>query len=51
MKESFFGRKKICRPHFKVYFAKNYCKDKTVLDIACGSGHGSAVLSSVAKKI
>lgn len=29
-------------------FSLNYCRDKTVVDIACGEGYGSHILSSVA---
>jgi len=38
--------------HKKRYeFALPYCKDKKVLDIACGTGYGSAVLEMAAKFI
>jgi len=32
-------------------FAINYSSNKNILDIACGTGYGTALLSSVAKKI
>lgn len=32
-------------------FAENFCEGKTVLDIACGSGYGAALLSKKAKKV
>jgi len=32
-------------------FAKNYCQDKRVLDGACGTGYGSAVLSETAQDV
>lgn len=32
-------------------FAKNYCIDKDILDIACGTGYGSYGISSVANSV
>lgn len=32
-------------------FAQEYCKDKTVLDAACGCGYGSYILSNEAKSV
>ena len=32
-------------------FAKKYCKDKKVLDAACGCGYGTYMLSSVASSV
>ena len=32
-------------------FAKAYCTDKKVLDGACGTGYGAAILSSVAREV
>ena len=38
--------------HFSAYqFAKDYCKDKIVLDIGCGEGYGSDYLSGFAKSV
>ncbi|MDD4939892.1 MAG: glycosyltransferase [Candidatus Omnitrophica bacterium] len=38
--------------HWKRYqFAKLFCKDKIVLDVACGVGYGSAILAEVAKRV
>ena len=38
--------------HLKRYeFAKTYCKDKSVLDIACGTGYGTYELAQVATKV
>lgn len=38
--------------HVKRYqYAAKFCKDKKVLDCACGCGYGSAILSKVAKKV
>ncbi len=38
--------------HFPRYdFAKKYCKDKIVVDIASGTGYGSYELSKVAQKV
>ncbi|HAP67322.1 MAG TPA: hypothetical protein DCQ99_05920 [Nitrospinae bacterium] len=35
----------------RYYFAKNLTKDKTVLDVGCGSGYGTAILDKSAKSI
>ncbi len=32
-------------------FAKNYCKGKNVIDVACGSGEGTEILGTVAKNV
>ena len=32
-------------------FAKSYCSDKRVLDGACGTGYGAAMLSNVAREV
>lgn len=38
--------------HLKRYqFASNYCKNKNVLDAACGAGYGSFYLSKTATKV
>jgi len=38
--------------HWKRYFfARKFVKNKTVLDVACGSGYGSFILSKYAKTI
>lgn len=38
--------------HKRVYlYAKEFCKDKNVLDYGCGAGYGTTILSKVAKKI
>lgn len=38
--------------HLKRYdFAKQFCKDKVVLDAACGVGYGSCCLAGVAKEV
>lgn len=38
--------------HFIRYdFAKKFCENKKVLDIACGSGYGTNILSQIAKEI
>jgi len=38
--------------HLQRYiFALRYCVSKKVLDVACGSGYGTSLISSVAKKI
>lgn len=35
----------------RYFFAKDYCAGKTVLDIACGAGYGTAELAPVAKEV
>jgi len=35
----------------RYYFALSFVKDKVVLDVACGSGYGTNILSQKAKKI
>lgn len=38
--------------HLKRYdFSLPYCKDKTVLDVACGVGYGSSYLGKVARRV
>ncbi|MCF7834543.1 class I SAM-dependent methyltransferase [Candidatus Gracilibacteria bacterium] len=49
--ESFWGNKRFADHYERYDFAKNYCKDKVVLDIASGSGYGSFILSKRAKKV
>lgn len=48
------------RPHYedeggtnsaRYYFARKYCKGKKVVDIGCGQGYGSSILSPLAKSI
>lgn len=44
--------KRLVEEHTARYeFVKNFCKDKIVLDIACGSGYGTKLLSEEAKKV
>lgn len=35
----------------RYHFAKKYCDGAVVLDVACGSGYGTQMLSNVAKKV
>lgn len=35
----------------RYYFALRYTKNKKVLDIACGTGYGTAIISQVAKQV
>jgi 2-polyprenyl-3-methyl-5-hydroxy-6-metoxy-1,4-benzoquinol methylase len=35
----------------RYYWAANYCKDKDVLEVACGSGQGVGYLASVSKSV
>ncbi|WP_081740967.1 glycosyltransferase [Hyphomicrobium sp. 802] len=37
--------------HHRYLFARQFCTDKDVLDIACGEGYGSALLSQVARHV
>lgn len=47
-----FLMKRIWQDHLLRYkFASKYVKDKTVLDIACGEGYGTNLLSKMAKKV
>lgn len=47
----FFGKRRY-KDHVGRYrFAKKWAKEKVVLDIACGSGYGSKILSEVAKDV
>ena len=40
------------REHLVRYrFAQAYCRDKTVADIACGTGYGSEILREVARSV
>lgn len=40
------------KAHYERYFfARKFCKAKKVLDIACGAGYGSKILSEVAEKV
>ncbi len=46
-----FGAQIALEHWHRYFFAANFCKDKIVLDIACGEGYGSFYLSRVAKKV
>ena len=38
--------------HYHRYlFARQFCHDKKVLDIACGEGYGCALLATVAREV
>lgn len=40
------------KAHYERYFfAQKFCKAKRVLDIACGAGYGTKILSEVAQKV
>ncbi|MDE7311636.1 MAG: glycoside hydrolase family 99-like domain-containing protein [Eubacterium sp.] len=42
----------IALEHMSRYFAaRKFCKDKTVLDVACGEGYGSEILSETAAEV
>lgn len=44
--------KTLMQEHIDRYkFALNYCKDKQVLDIACGTGYGTRMISQVATSV
>lgn len=49
--ESFWGNKRFADHYERYDFAKNYCKDKVVLDIASWSWYWSFILSKRAKKV
>ena len=45
-------RGRIAYEHIQRYlFAANFVADKTVLDVACGEGYGSGLLSSRAARV
>ena len=35
----------------RYYFASNFCKNKVVLDAACGEGYGSYIIAKNAKNV
>ncbi len=43
-------REQLERNYHRYYWAGTYCKGKTVLEVACGSGQGLGYLSGLAKK-
>ncbi len=50
MDKSVFWEKRFADHLERYNFAKKYCVDKTILDIASGSWYGTKILSMVAKK-
>lgn len=48
---SFLWKKRFADHYIRYNFAKDYCKNKVVLDIACWSWYGTNILSSFAKEI
>lgn len=49
--KSFLWNKRFADHYERYDFAKNYCKDKNVLDVASWSGYWSFALSHVAKQV
>lgn len=49
--KSFLWEKRFADHFIRYNFAKDYCKDEVVLDIACWSWYGTNILSSVTKEI
>ena len=47
-----WSEREVVREHIVRYnFARKYCLDKLVLDVCCGTGYGSYILSSVALSV
>lgn len=49
--KSFFGNKRFADHFIRYDFAKSFCNNKNVLDIACWSWYGTNILSSISKEI
>jgi ubiquinone/menaquinone biosynthesis C-methylase UbiE len=47
----FFGTQIAIEHWHRYIFASSFCKNRIVLDIACGEGYGSYFISKVAKKV
>lgn len=44
-------REQLARLYQRYRFALKFCKDKEVLEVACGGGMGLGYLASVSKKV
>lgn len=44
-------KEQIKRMHTRYGFAANFCRDKEILEVACGSGQGLGYLAKVAKRV
>ena len=45
------SKEQLLRLQTRYYFASQYCKDKDVLEVACGTGPGLGILQKISKKI